>query len=139
MNKSYSDFMIRPCGNGYQYCNGHCAECDFNKTSYSTTTGLDDPVYSPITTFTAQEPTVTFKASAEDDGLSKPSKEQYEASKAAKASLADWIRRSKRRQEELLDELLKERTSEKDYKGMYDAHKEVVRRYEIYEELEANG
>lgn len=130
--------MIRPCGGGYQYCDGHCAECGFNNTTYSTTTNPNSPTFSSITTLDNTPPTVTFRAAAGDDGFSKPTREQYENSKAAKASLADWIRRSKKRQEELMDELLKERTQEKEYQGMYDAHKDLVRRYEIYEELATN-
>ena len=102
--------MIRPCGGGYQYCDGHCADCCFNNTTYSTTTNPNSPTFSSITTLDNAPPTVTFRAAAGDD-------------------------RSRKRQEELLDELLKERTQEKDYQGMYDAHKDLVRRYEIYEEL----
>jgi hypothetical protein len=55
-----------------------------------------------------------------------------------KAMLADWLHRSKKLQEELLDELFEERTAEKDYRGLYEAHRDVVRRYEIYQEIEAN-
>ena len=134
----YLEKMIRPCGGSYQYCDGHCADCDLHNTTYSTTTNQDSLMFSPITTLDNTQPTVTFKASAEDDGFSKPTREQYEKSKAAKASLADWMRRSRKRQEELLDELLKERAQEKDYQGMYEAHKDLVRRYEIYEELATN-
>jgi putative methionine-R-sulfoxide reductase with GAF domain len=82
---------------------------------------------------------VTYKAFTEDDGISKPTKEQYENSKKMRSDLSDWIRRSKKRQDELLDELFKERQAEKDYLGFYKAHQDVVRRYELYEEIAANG
>lgn len=133
------DMMFRPCGGGYQYCDGHCADCDFNNMTYSTTTASDDQTYSSLTTLDNTPPTVTFRAFKEDDGFSKPTKAQYEESKVAKASLSDWICRSRKRQEELMDELLKEHNSEKDYRGMYEAHKDVIRRYELYEELESDG
>lgn len=124
----FSDYMIRPCGNDYQYCDGHCAACDRQSMVYGTTT-----------TTNTEPDTYTYRAFTEDDGLSKPSLEQYEASKAAKQSLGEWIRHSKKRQEDLLDDLVKEREVEKGYRGMYDAHCEVIRRYEIYEELANNG
>lgn len=82
---------------------------------------------------------VIYKAFAEDDGFCKPTKEQYENSKAMYTNLSDWVRRSKKHQEELLDELCKERSIEKDYRGLCEAHRDVVRRYELYKELEAKG
>jgi hypothetical protein len=86
----------------------------------------------------AGQKTVSYRAYENDDGISKPTEEQYENSKKMKAMLADWLHRSKKLQEELLDELFKERTAEKDYRGLYEAHRDIVRRYEIYQEIEAN-
>jgi hypothetical protein len=80
---------------------------------------------------------VTYRAFAEDDGISKPTAEQYEESKKRCRDFADWIRRSKKRQDELLDELCKERVAEKDYQNMYTVNKDLVRRYELYSEIEA--
>lgn len=118
---------IRPCENSFQYCDGNCSTCDKNSYTTSTSTSIDD------------EPmTIQYRACDADDGISKPTKEQYEKSKETKMYLYDWIRRSKKRQEELLDELVRERTCEKDYRGLYEAHKDLVRRYELYEEIEAN-
>ena len=82
---------------------------------------------------------VTYKAFAEDDGISKPTAEQYEESKKRCRDFADWIRRSKKRQDELLDELFEERRHEKDYTGMYKAHQDLIRRYEIYKDIESNN
>ena len=79
-----------------------------------------------------------YKAYDTDDGISKPTEEQYENSKKMKAMLADWLHRSKKLQEELLDELFKERQAEKDYRGFYEAHRDIVRRYEIYQEISAS-
>jgi hypothetical protein len=80
-----------------------------------------------------------IKAFPEDDGVRKPSAQQYEESKKLASDVARWIRESKKRQEELIDKLCKERACEKDYTEIYEAHREVVRRYEIYEEIENNG
>ena len=71
--------------------------------------------------------------------LSKPSKEDYEASKEALRYFRDCLRLSRNRQNELLDQLCEERSSEKMYLEMYQKHNEITRRYEIYEELESNG
>ncbi len=82
---------------------------------------------------------VVYKAFAEDDGISKPTKERYDESKKRCSEYSDWIRRSRKRQDELLDALFEERQSEKDYRGMYEAHRELVRRYELYEDIEHNN
>lgn len=119
MNKPFEEYMVRPCGSGYQYCNGHCADCE---------------EVNAITTSTSTK----YKTCSEDDGISKPTQEMYMKSLEAKRSLADWIRLSRNRQNQLLDDLFKERTLEKEYQGMYDAHKDLIRRYEIYQEI-SNG
>lgn len=75
----------------------------------------------------------------DDDGISKPSKEHYEESKKVRSDLAQWISMSRKRQNELLDALFKERESEKQYIQTYKAHQDLIQRYEIFEELEANG
>lgn len=130
MSKNYSDYMIRPCGGGYQYCDGHCADCGFNNTTYSTTTS--------DLSLSESEP-LSYKASADDDGISKPSREQYEKSKELKRDLSSWIQRSRKRQQALLDDLIKERSVEKGYVGLYEAHRDLVRRYELYEEIESTN
>ena len=71
--------------------------------------------------------------------LGKPSKEEYEQAKEGKkyASEALWL--SRKRRDELIDALAQERESEKFYMELYEKHRDIIRKYEIYEELEANG
>ena len=115
--------MIRPCGGGYQYCDGECTTCSLANTTYSTTTSQIDI---PIAT----------KATA--DSLEKPTRAQYDESKQAMNDLSRWIRLSQERQRALMDDLLQERTNEKTYVASYEMHRDIVRRYEIYEEICAN-
>lgn len=115
--------MIRPCGGGYQYCDGECTTCSLANTTYSTTTSQIDI---PIAT----------KATA--DSLEKPTRVQYDESKQAMNDLSRWIRLSQERQRALMDDLLQERTNEKTYVASYEMHRDIVRRYEIYEEICAN-
>jgi hypothetical protein len=119
------DKAIRPCGGGWQYCDGNCATCNFTNMEYGTTTG---PVEG-----------AGHATSTDYDTLSKPTEEQYEASKQARSTFCDWVRTSRKRQTFLIDELSKERALEKEYQEMCDLHKDIVRRYEIYEEIEASG
>ena len=65
----------------------------------------------------AGQKTVSYKAYENDDGISKPTEEQYENSKKMKAMLADWLHRSKKLQEELLDELFEERLVKRSLRG----------------------
>lgn len=83
-----------------------------------------------------EEPVI--KIYEDDDGTSKPSKEHYEQSKKTCGNLAQWIGMSRKRQNELLDALFEERESEKAYVQSYKAHQDLIRRYEIYEEIK-NG
>ena len=41
--------------------------------------------------------------------------------------------------DELIDALAKERESEKLYMELYEKHRDIIRKYEIYEELDNNG
>lgn len=75
----------------------------------------------------------------DDDGISKPSKEHYEESKKACSNLSQWISMSRKRQNELLDALFEERESEKQYIQTYKAHQDLIRRYEIYEEIQSGS
>ena len=68
--------------------------------------------------------------------FTKPSKEEYEKAKQEVSYFSECIRLSVRRKNELLDALCLEREAERDYRDIYDMYKEIVRRYEIYEELE---
>lgn len=68
--------------------------------------------------------------------LAKPSKEEYEKSLKEREYFAGCLRLSRARQGELLDALCEERSHEKLYLEAYEKHREVIRRYEIYEEIE---
>lgn len=110
-----NDKVIRPCGSGYSYCNGNCVECNNSAYEYSNST--------------------TCREFTDASCITKPTKEQYEASKEARNSLYGYIKLSAERQEQLLDELFKERCTEKSYRHMYEQHQNLIRIYETYEEL----
>lgn len=80
-----------------------------------------------------------FDAEEETYDLSKPTKEEYEKSLKERDYFGNWIHMSRKRQNELLDELCEERSTEKLYLEMYEKHKDIIRRYEIYTELEAKN
>ena len=85
-------------------------------------------------------PEFTYNTEApETDAFGKPTKEEYDKAKAGMQDMSRFIRMSRDRQDDLLDELCSERNTEKMYLEIYERHKDIVRRYEIYEELEANG
>ena len=101
---------IRPCGSSYAYCEGNCDECTVNN-SYATNS---------------------------TDILRKPTDKEYADSKDTMFSLGEYIRLSKNRQNSLIDDLCKEREIQKNYEALYAQHKDIVRRYEIYRDIE-NG
>jgi hypothetical protein len=65
-----------------------------------------------------------------------PTPEEYEVHKKEMATFASWIRMSRDRQDKLLDELTAERESYKLYLSTYNRHKEEVRKYEIYKQIQ---
>lgn len=69
----------------------------------------------------------------------KPSKDEYEKSLKEREYFASCLRLSRARQSELLDALCEERSHEKLYLESYEKHREITRRYELYEEIEANN
>ena len=75
----------------------------------------------------------------EDIGLGKPSKEAYERAKENKAFASNALWACRKRKDELIDALAKERESEKHYAEFYEMTRDIIRKYEIYEEIEANG
>lgn len=76
-----------------------------------------------------------FDTEEETCDLSKPSKEEYEKSLKECEYFTSCLRLSRARRDELLDALCEERAHEKLYLESYEKHREIVRRYEIYEEL----
>ena len=125
-NKTTRNFAIRLCGSEWKFCEGDCTSCDAQSISHSTDTEATKKLF-------------TYKIAIDTDPFGKPTEEQYEESKKIKSDLASWIRMSKNRPDELLDALFKERQLEKDYHSLYEAHSELVRRYEIYKEIDTNG
>ena len=71
--------------------------------------------------------------------LGKPAKEEYEKAKEGKKFASDALWMCRKRKDELIDALAKERESEKFYMELYEKHRDIIRRYEIYEEIESNG
>lgn len=68
--------------------------------------------------------------------MRKPTREDYETALKSREMFADWIGRENKRRDKLLDELLDTRESIKSYKGQYDKANEVVKLYEMYEQIE---
>lgn len=73
------------------------------------------------------------------DAFGKPTKEEYERAKRDKEFAATSLHMCRKRKDELIDALAKERESEKLYMGLYEKNRDIIRKYEIYEELESNG
>ena len=71
--------------------------------------------------------------------LGKPTKEEYEKAKEDKKFASDALWMCRKRKDELIDALAKERDSEKLYMELYEKHRDIIRRYEIYDEIENNG
>lgn len=71
--------------------------------------------------------------------IGKPSKDAYDRAKQNLMFASDSLRLCRKRRDELIDELAQERENEKNYIALYEMNRDIVRRYEIYEELEANA
>ena len=71
--------------------------------------------------------------------LGKPSKDAYDRAKQNLKFASDCLRLCRKRRDELIDELAQERENEKSYAELYEMNKDIIRKYEIYEELETNG
>ena len=121
---AFNEQMIRPCGASFAYCNGNCAECEINNTYATNSTEAVSRYAQP---------------DHECDAFGKPSKEAYEKAKKDKEFASDALWMSRRRRDELIDALARERESEKLYMELYEKHRDIIRKYEIYEEMEASG
>jgi hypothetical protein len=110
--------VIRTCGSSFAYCNGNCSSCEANNT------------YATTSTDTVEAPTYDI------DAFCRPSKEAYEKAKMDREYIGTCLNLSRKRKNELIDELCKEREAEKFYMEMYEKHREIIRKYEIYEELD---
>lgn len=77
--------------------------------------------------------------SCEQDNVAdtgKPSKEEYEAAKLSMKTFSDCIVYVSKRREQLIDELAQTQEDLKMYRKAHQDNRDIVRRYEIYEELE---
>lgn len=110
---------IRQCGSSYAYCNGNCDGCEKTTAWSTSSTTITEPTY-------------------DTDAFGKPSKEVYEKAKQDKEFAATSLHMCRKRRDELIDALAKERESEKLYTELYEKNRDIVRKYEIYEEMEAN-
>jgi hypothetical protein len=106
-----NNMMIRPCGSSFSYCDGNCNSCIANNTYTTNST----------------------------DSLGKPTDKEYADSKESMSQLSNYIRMSRKRQESLIDDLCKEREMQKNYESLYEQHKNIVRKYEIYVDIENNS
>ena len=75
----------------------------------------------------------------ESADLGKPTKEDYEKAKKDKEYAANALFLCRKRRDDLIDELSRERDHEKFYMEMYEKHRDIIRRYEFYEEIEADN
>ncbi len=103
------DKAVRTCGSSYAYCDGNCSSCSVNNTYATNSTS--------VTGY-------------------RPSEEEYNIAKELTHTMSDWISLSRRQQRLLLDELCAEREKEKGYDECYNKHRETIRRYEFYKEVE---
>ena len=120
---AFNEQMIRPCGASYACCNGNCAECEANNTYVTDSTESVSRYALP---------------DYDCDAFGKPSKEVYEKAKKDKEYAANALWLCRNRRDALIDELSREREHEKMYMEMYEKHRDIIRKYEIYEEMEAN-
>lgn len=72
----------------------------------------------------------------EDTSISKPTKEEYEQAKKDYQMFCSWLKMCKDKKNELIDALAVERQNELLYQQLAEKHRDTIRRYEIYEELE---
>ena len=68
--------------------------------------------------------------------MSKPTKEEYEQAKKDYQMFCSWLKMCKDKKNELIDALAVERQNELLYQKLAEKHRDTIRRYEIYEELE---
>lgn len=71
--------------------------------------------------------------------IGKPSKEAYEKAKRDKEYASNALFLCRKRRDNLIDELSREREHEKLYMELYEKYRDIIRKYEIYEEIDANA
>lgn len=68
--------------------------------------------------------------------MSKPTYEQYEQARKDNAALSEWICKSRAKQTDLIDALTEERGREKRYMIAFEYNKEIIARYDAFEQAE---
>jgi hypothetical protein len=68
-----------------------------------------------------------------------PTLEEYKAAKESYKSYCSWIRMARERKNELIDELAKERENELCYLEQAEKQHDIIRSYEIYEQIRKEG
>ena len=74
----------------------------------------------------------------ECDDLSKPSKEDYEKALKDLEFARNSLHLCRKRKDHLIEELCKEQESEKIYTTCFERARCVIRKYEIYQDIESN-
>lgn len=70
--------------------------------------------------------------------LTKPTREEYENALKDKKMLNEWLSMEYKTRDELLDKLLNSRETIKMYQEALNQSKDIIQRYEIYQEVEQN-
>ena len=68
--------------------------------------------------------------------LSKPTENEYKEAQASYKQLCEYLRLCRQRRDNLLDELVAERENEKFCLSLAEKQKDIIRRYEIYTQIE---
>lgn len=69
----------------------------------------------------------------------KPTFEEYEKAKQEYNTFCSWLRMARERKNELIDALAVERENELRYLQQANKHREIIRCYELYEQIEKDG
>lgn len=69
--------------------------------------------------------------------MGKPTVEEYEKALQERNNLRSWLSMECKRRDEFLDELLNSRENIKMYEESLEKANDVIRKYEIYQEIES--
>ena len=69
--------------------------------------------------------------------MGKPTVEEYEKALQERNNLRSWLSMECKRRDEFLDELLNSRENIKMYEKSLEKANDVIRKYEIYQEIES--
>ena len=70
--------------------------------------------------------------------MGSPTKEEYEKAMQNVIYLKDWIARENKRRDDLINQLCGSQKLLEGYKESLDYQKEIIQKYEIYQELSEN-